>query len=60
MSNWNHERKCIDCGTITKKRRHISCPACGGILKPHSEIPNEELSSLTREQTAVFISDFYY
>ena len=32
MSNWNNERKCETCGKITRKRKHINCPECGGKL----------------------------
>jgi hypothetical protein len=30
MGNWNYERKCNDCGRITRKRKHKKCPGCGG------------------------------
>ena len=45
MSNWNNERKCETCGKITRKRKHINCPECGGNLILINDIKIETISS---------------
>ena len=49
MGRYN-ERKCIYCEFTTRKRKHLSCPFCGGNLEPI--LLQNEKSNLTPEQIA--------
>ena len=51
MSNWNYERKCMYCNFTTRKRKHLSCPFCGGNLEPTFPQLGKRSNS-TPEQTA--------
>lgn len=49
MSNYQKERICRNCGKITKKRKHIQCPLCGGVLSSNNKISNNAKPIITSD-----------